>query len=63
MNMKITHSAVIPSSFQQAEHLHEQRVTEGLAQGLDDVAHGRYTEMSPTHLERLRRRLQERHQS
>lgn len=59
MNMKITHSAVIPSSFQQAEHLHEQRVTEGLARGLDDVAHGRYTEMRPAHLERLRLRLRE----
>lgn len=56
--MRIIPSVEVPHSFQQAEQLYEQKVDAGIRQGLDDVAHGRYTEMSPSHLERLRGRLQ-----
>ena len=56
--MRIIPSVAVPHSLQEEEQLREQKVDTGISQGLDDVAHRRYTEMSPTHLERLRRRLQ-----
>lgn len=47
-------------SIQQAERLFQGQVEAGIARGLDDVARGRYTEMTPAHLEGLRARFQAR---
>lgn len=47
-------------SIQQAERLFQWQAETGIAQGLEDVAAGRYTEMSTSHLEDLRSRFQAR---
>jgi prevent-host-death family protein len=47
-------------SIQQAERLFQWQVESGIARGLEDVAAGRYTDMSTSHLEDLRSRFQAR---
>lgn len=47
-------------SIQQAERLFQWQVETGIARGLEDVAAGRYTDMSTLHLEDLRSRFQAR---
>lgn len=44
----------ITMSIQQVERLFEGQVEAGIARGLEDVAAGRYSEMTPTHLEAMR---------
>ena len=44
----------ITMSIQQVERLFRGQVEAGIARGLEDVAAGRYSEMTPTHLETMR---------
>ena len=44
----------ITMSIQQVERLFKGQVEAGIARGLEDVAAGRYSEMTPTHLETMR---------
>ena len=44
----------ITMSIQRAERLFKGQVEAGIARGLQDVAAGRYSEMTPTHLETMR---------
>ena len=44
----------ITMSIQQVERLFKGQVEAGIARGLQDVAAGRYNEMTPTHLETMR---------
>jgi PHD/YefM family antitoxin component YafN of YafNO toxin-antitoxin module len=44
----------ITMSIQQAERLFKGQVEAGIARGLEDVAAGRFSEMTPTHLETMR---------
>lgn len=50
----------ITLSIQQAERLLQGQVEAGISSGLEDVAAGRYVEMTPSHLEALRARFQAR---
>lgn len=56
--MKITTPLATTASIQQTERLFQGRVEAGIQRGLEDVAQGRCTEMTLTHLETLRARLQ-----
>ena len=49
--------AAVTLSIQPAEPMFQGPVDSGIARGLDAVAHVRYTEMTPTHLEGLRARF------
>lgn len=44
----------ITMSIQQVERLFKGQVEAGIARGLEDVAAGRYSEMTPTYLETMR---------
>jgi prevent-host-death family protein len=44
----------ITMSIQQVERLFKGQVEAGIAHGLEDVAAGRYSEMTPTHLGTMR---------
>lgn len=44
----------ITMSIQQVERLFEGQVEAGITRGLEDVAAGRYSEMTPTYLETMR---------
>jgi predicted transcriptional regulator len=48
----------ITLSIQQAERLFQGQVEAGIASGLEDVATGRFVEMTTSHLEVLRARFQ-----
>jgi len=44
----------ITMSIQQVERLFKGQVEAGIARGLEDVAAGRFSKMTPTHLETMR---------
>lgn len=51
---KQSRPVAITMSIQQVERLFKGQVEAGIARGLEDVAAGRYREMTPTHLETMR---------
>jgi sulfur transfer protein SufE len=52
--VKQNRPVAITMSIQQAERLFKGQVESGIARGLQDVAAGRYSEMTPSHLETMR---------